>query len=201
MKVYIACNRFQFLAAKVASYSFSRFGFETKIINVENYRQITKFFNRHYLKKGKKVIFRNDLQSFTFLRFLIPELFLNTDPILIIDPDMFAIKDPIGLTSLLNKDSDIFCSFVNNKPRTEIMLFKPFKKIWNFDLIINKVFNFELDYDDLFSLNFLEKINLDKIDNKYNVLDSIDDTSIILHTTQRITQPWKEGLKVDFQRH
>ena len=40
-----------------------------------------------------------------------------------------------------------------------------------------------------------------KISNNYNSLDSINNDTVLLHTTNRITQPWKEGLKVDFEIH
>ena len=45
MKVYITSNRYQNLAAKVAAYSFSRFGYETQIINVEDFDKIKSNFN------------------------------------------------------------------------------------------------------------------------------------------------------------
>ena len=38
--------------------------------------------------------------EFTFTRFLIPELARSEDPILIIDPDVFAIKDPISILKI-----------------------------------------------------------------------------------------------------
>ena len=65
MKIYIQSNRFQQLAAKVSEDTFKSFGLETEIILAENYKQITNFFGNSYIRKGKKVIFRDDLQSFT----------------------------------------------------------------------------------------------------------------------------------------
>ena len=201
MKVYITSNRYQNLAAKVAAYSFSRFGYETQIINVEDFDKIKSNFKKKYLKKGKIKIFEDDLQSFTFLRFLIPSHFKSKDLILIIDPDIFAIKDPSDLIKEFKQKNHIHCTFLNEKPRTELMLVDPNNIDWNFDEIINKIFNFKLDYNDLFSLNFNSKNKIEKIDNKFNELDKIKDSSVILHTTQRITQPWKLGLKVDFQKN
>ena len=40
-----------------------------------------------------------------------------------------------------------------------------------------------------------------ELDINYNSHDIITKDTILLHTTRRITQPWKEGLDVDFERH
>ena len=42
-------------------------------------------------------------------------------------------------------------------------------------------------------------LRVKKIDNRYNEHDKILDETILLHTTNRITQPWKEGLNIDFE--
>ena len=39
------------------------------------------------------------------------------------------------------------------------------------------------------------------LDQNLNSLDTINDKTFLLHTTNRITQPWKEGLDVDFKIH
>ena len=44
-------------------------------------------------------------------------------------------------------------------------------------------------------------IRIKKISNNYNSLDTINNETVLLHTTNRITQPCKEGLKVDFEIH
>ena len=36
------------------------------------------------------------------------------------------------------------------------------------------------------------------LEEKWNQFDAIDENTKLLHTTQRITQPWKAGLPVDF---
>ena len=57
-------------------------------------------------------LLKNDLQSFTLLRFLAPELEENKELILVIDPDIFAIKDPIEILNYHNENSDISCTFM-----------------------------------------------------------------------------------------
>ena len=72
---------------------------------------------------------------------------------------------------------------------------------WKFEEIVNQVFNLKLDYSDLMNLSFDKNIKIKKISNIYNSLDSMSNETVLLHTTNRITQPWKEGLKVDFEIH
>ena len=201
MKIYIQSNRFQGIAAKVSSETFNSFGHSSEIIYVENFNEITKYFGRKYLRKGKEKIFKDDLQSFTLLRFLIPELTKSEEPILIIDPDIFAIKDPITILEDVKNDKKLYCTFQNKKPRTEVMVLNPKHKLWNFEKILEDLFDLRFDYNDLFNLNFLDPDLLEKLDNKYNSLDEIKDETVLLHTTNRRTQPWKEGLKIDFEIH
>ncbi len=201
MKIYIQSNRFQGIAAKVSSETFNSFGHSSEIIYVEDFKEITKYFGRKYLRKGKEKIFKDDLQSFTLLRFLIPELAKSEEPILIIDPDIFAIKDPITILENIKNDKKLYCTFLNGKPRTEVMLLNPKHKLWSFEEILRDLFDLKIDYDNLFKLNFLNLDLLERLDNKYNALDEIKDETVLLHTTNRLTQPWKEGLKIDFEIH
>ena len=201
MKIYIQSNRIQEIAAKVSSETFNSFGLSSKIVFVEDYKEITKYFGKSYLRKGKKVIFKDDLQSFTLLRFLIPELSDSKSPIMIIDPDIFAIKNPISILNEIKNDQKLYCTFIDNKPRTEMMVLNPKSKFWSFEKILKDLFDLKIDYDDLFKLKFLSYSSLEKLDRKYNSLDEINYETVLLHTTNRKTQPWKEGLKIDFEVH
>ena len=88
MKIFIQSNRYQFTAAKVAKFSFEKFGYTCKIVNIEDEVRLKKYFNKKYLRNNKIKTFKDDLQSFTLLRFLIPELVDNNEKIMIIDPDV-----------------------------------------------------------------------------------------------------------------
>ena len=201
MKIYIQSNRFQQIAAKVSAETFNSFGHTPKIIYVEDFKEITKYFGSTYLRKGKKVIFKDDLQSFTLLRFLISGLVNSKKPIMIIDPDIFAIKNPISILDSFKDSNKIYCTFINNNPRTEVMLLNPEKKFWNFEKILKDLFDLKIDYDDLFKLKFLNHNSFEELNIKYNSLDQINNETVLLHTTNRKTQPWKEGLKIDFEIH
>ena len=71
MKVFIQSNSFQSIAAKVAKYSFERFGCNVEIMSVEENKILKDKLNKKMLRNKKVVKYKNDLQSFTLLRFLI----------------------------------------------------------------------------------------------------------------------------------
>ncbi len=201
MKIYIQSNKFQNIAANVAKYSFERFGHDVKIISVEENELLVKYLNKKILRNGKLSTYKNDLQSFTLLRFLAPELDENKELILVIDPDIFAIKDPIEILNYHNENSDISCTFYDNIPRSEMMLIDTKKIKWNFEKITKDIFDLKMDYSYLMKLSFDHNLKINKISKRFNSHDIIHEDTILLHTTNRITQPWKINLKVDFDRN
>ena len=50
-------------------------------------------------------------------------------------------------------------------------------------------------------MDVYDKKSIIEIPKKYNQHDIIYQETCMLHTTQRITQPWKHGLKINFERH
>jgi hypothetical protein len=198
MNVYIQTNSKQFLASKVSAYSFVRFGHNVKLMSFEESEILKKYLGKKYLKNGKLKTYENDLQSFTPLRFLAPTLNNNKDLILVIDPDIFAINDPKIILDNVNDDYDLYCTSYNQILRSEMMLVNAKKIQWNFEKIIKELFEFKIDYKDLMSLSFDTSLKIKIIENKFNSHDKITDDTILLHTTNRITQPWKEDLLIDF---
>ena len=111
------------------------------------------------------------------------------------------MKSPKDLFSEIdNNEHDIACTFYNGSPRSEMMLLNAKKVNWNFKSLIEKLFNLELDYSDLMNLSFNENLKIKNIDKKYNSHDNINSDTVLLHTTNRLTQPWKEGLKINFEK-
>jgi len=200
MKVYIQSNKYQKIAAKVAAYSFERFGLKTEYLNFEDNKFLNHYLGHSYLRKGKNCIFKDDLQSFTILRFLAPQINKYKEKILVIDPDVFALKDPSHMINLIS-NFDIACTFRNNFPRSEVMLINANKVNWKFEDICKKMFNKQIDYTKLINLSFDENLQVKKIKSDYNSIDIVNDETILLHTSNRITQPWKEGLKINFEVH
>ena len=153
------------------------------------------------MRKGKIKTFKDDLQSFTLLRFYGPEFIDYKGKILVIDPDVFALKNPKDISNFLNQDNYLACTFIDQKPRSEVMMIDATRIKWKFKEIIEKLFNLEIDYDDLMNLSFDKNLKINELDLCYNSHDQITEDSILLHTTNRITQPWKEGLDIDFERY
>ncbi len=204
MKILIQRNSKQKLASKIAAASFIKLGIPANdilFLEFENNTLLNSKVGKKYFRKGKIKIFKNDLQSFTLLRFYGPEFVNYKEKILIIDPDVFAIKNLNNISSFLDNNNSLACTFINDKPRTEIMLVNTEKVKWKFNEIIEKLFNLEIDYNDLMNLDFDKNLKISKLDINYNSHDNIEEDTILLHTTNRITQPWKEGLDVDFERH
>ena len=204
MKILIQSNNKQKLASKIAAASFIKQGFthdDIKFLEFENNSLLKSKINKKYLRKGKIKTFKDDLQSFTLLRFYGPEFINYKGKILVIDPDVFAIKNPKDISNFLNKDNYLACTFIDQKPRSEVMMIDATRIKWKFKEIIEKLFNLEIDYDDLMNLSFDKNLKINELDMCYNSHDKITADSILLHTTNRITQPWKEGLDIDFERY
>jgi len=204
MKIYIQTNDQQRLASKIAMASFIKFGFNRNnifFLDINKNDFLKSFFNCEYIRNGSIVKFKDDLQSFTLLRFLAPEMNNYRDKILIIDPDVFACKDPNVIFDELGPKDQLCCTFYDNHPRSEVMLLNASKVKWKFKEIVYKLFKKEIDYKDLINLSFEKNRPIKEISKKYNSYDEIKNNTVLLHTTQRITQPWKEGLKIDFEKY
>tara|TARA_Y100000590_G_C15701491_1_gene1006959 strand:+ start:1538 stop:2380 length:843 start_codon:yes stop_codon:yes gene_type:complete len=202
MKVYIQSNRYQLIAANVAKYSFERFGCKVNIMDAEKNELLKKSFNKNIIRNKKTITYKDDLQSFTLLRFLAPQLDNYKNKILVIDPDIFALKNPKDLyDKFVNETINIVCTYYGESPRSEMMMINANKVSWKFEKIVEDLFNLQLDYSDLMKLKFDNSLVINKIENKYNSHDKLDENTVLLHTTSRITQPWKIGLNVDFERH
>jgi hypothetical protein len=203
MKILIQANKFQRLAAEVSKYSFIKQGIkDVEIINLEDQNILIKNFGKKYLRNGKLTTYEyNDLQSFTLLRFIPTKLPIK-DFCLIVDPDIFAVTNPIPeIEKILDNKIDIFCTKINNQLRSEVMILNLKNNIWDFESIINDLFSQKIDYSDLINLKFIKEKKIKIINNKFNEHDNMLTDTIFLHTTNRLTQPWKEGLKINFKTY
>ena len=144
----------------------------------------------------------NDLQSFTLLRFIPPKI--HNDFCLVIDPDVFLVKDPTYELSkyIANNNFKMFCTNKEGKIKSEVCLIncKEFN-LWDFDELIEEMFLGKVDYQDIINFNFLSIDKIGNLNENFNVWDNLNDSTIFLHTTNRLTQPWKQGLKVDFKMY
>ncbi len=210
--VFIHTNPKQIVGAKVGEHALRRFSgntdkFDIRIINTEDYPYIAEHDQREYLRDGApRVWLKDDLQSFTPLRFLPPELMGYEGRAVIMDPDIFAVAD---IHELLTRDMEgnaIMCrrrsgpkGAVDNCYASSVMLLDCARlKHWKAREFFEAMFRFELDYHDLICLKAEDRGTIGFFENEWNDFDRLTDATKLLHNTKRRTQPWKTGLPVDF---
>ena len=62
--------------------------------------------------------------------------------------------------------------------------------------IIQDILSLNLDYYDLLNLQNTNLL-IHELDHSWNDFDSMDERTKFLHLTQKITQPWRKGLKLN----
>jgi hypothetical protein len=213
LSVFIHTNPKQIVGAKVGEYALRRFSrhedqFDVRIINTDDYPYISDHDQREYLRDGApRVWLKEDLQSFTPLRFLPPELMGYDGRAVIMDPDIFAVAD---IYELLTRDMEghaIMCrrrsgpkGAVDNCYASSVMLLDCAKlRHWRAREFFEAMFAFELDYHDLICLKAEDRSTIGFFENEWNDFDRLTADTKMVHTTRRKTQPWKTGLKVDWR--
>ena len=98
MKIFICTNDNQAIGAKVSKQAFlNRSSFkdcDIEIIHESDFPELKRFFSLPYKRKGKMTDHeKNDMQSFTLLRFIIPELMNYQGRALVVDPDVFLVRN------------------------------------------------------------------------------------------------------------
>src|SRR5260221_7062014 len=97
--IFMHTNAKQILGAIVSKYSFERFApvpgaFDVKLIENKDYPWFLDHEGKPYLRDGlKRGWLNDDLQSFTVLRFMPPELMGYEGRSIVVDPDVFAVSD------------------------------------------------------------------------------------------------------------
>ncbi len=105
--VFIHVNHKQWLGAVVGKYALEKYSnnndkFDVQFIEVKDQTFMFEREGQLYKRAGDKRIWLNDdLQSFTPLRFMPPQLMGYKGRAVVIDPDVFAVRD---VWELLNRD-------------------------------------------------------------------------------------------------
>jgi hypothetical protein len=209
-QIFIQTNAKQEIGARVSAYSMKRSarnpdGFDVTIIRQEDYPFFRAREGQRYTRQGSGFVWRNDdLQSFTPLRFMPPELMGYAGRALVVDPDVFAVSD---VTELLGRDMGghaILCRRLTKLRRqrfaSSVMLLDCAKlEHWNVERDFNALFEGTRDYDDWISLELEPKGSIGLLEPEWNDFDRLTRRTRLLHTTRRRTQPWKTGLPVDYR--
>lgn len=211
MKLFIHTNHKQYLVAKIAEYSFRKMSrhnevFDVEITQLKDHPALWKRDGRPYLREGARTVWRNDdLQSFTPLRFLPPQLMGYKGRAVVTDPDVFALTDVFDLLSMDMEEKAILCKKVHPKDggaayyASSVMLLDCAKLThWRWEENISEMFEFKRDYRRWMGLLTEQEETLGCLDETWNCFDRLDETTKLLHNTGRITQPWKTGLPIDF---
>lgn len=203
-KVYIHTNNKQLIGAKVGKFLWNKLGFNNvEIINVDENPCLDSLWGKEYLRGGKLERFsRCDLQSFTLSRFL-PES-LSDDKYIVTDPDVFPVSKYV-VSNIEKLFSSAWNGIYATKGKTffnSSVMIRTGKKspLWNFEKILEALVNKQVDYNDIMLLKFIRP-KVDVLESVFNSFDKLDADTLLLHNTRRITQPWKEGLPVDFINH
>jgi hypothetical protein len=208
--VVIHTNDKQMLGALVSAHSFRRNSrtpdaFDVRIVNASEFRELQE--RDHSLLRGGHVREwdPDDLQSFTPVRFAIPELLGYEGSALVTDPDVFAVGDAAELFGRNLDGKAIWCTprpgyhRITDPLATSVMLLDCAKlKHWRFAEQLQKLWAHEIDYLDWINLRLEDLETIGLLEPEWNDFDRLTPATKLLHNTKRRTQPWKTGLPIDF---
>ncbi|MGH7961503.1 MAG: hypothetical protein ACRERD_06705 [Candidatus Binatia bacterium] len=209
--VFIHTNHRQLIGALVSAYSLRRNSkyadaFAVRILYQEEYPFFQARKGHKFLHNGGKRAWRNDdLQSFTLLRFLPPELMGYQGRAVVIDPDVFAVGDIYELLSQNMYGKALMCVARpghNDEPdylASSVMLLDCTKLTdWRCEEQFNEMFAFTRDYTIWMNLGLEPRERIGLLEPEWNHFDVLNDKTKLLHNTKRLTQPWKTGLPKDY---
>jgi hypothetical protein len=208
--VFIHTNEKQIVGALVSKYSFQRFAsdktaFEVRLIHTKDYPYLAAFEGRKYLRGGlMREWVNDDLQSFTVLRFMPPELMGYEGRSIVVDPDVFCVSD---IAPLIARDMNSKAILARrrgansaNEFASSVMLLDNSKlKHWTVEKNFEEMFEFKRDYSDWINLKLEPRDSIGILEDVWNDFDRLTPETRLIHNTHRRTQPWKTGLKVDFR--
>jgi hypothetical protein len=211
--VFIHTNHRQRVGALVSQHSIRRSSahndaFEVRLIETRDHPFLKAREGQLYLRDGlKRVWLNDDLQSFTPLRFMPPELMGYQGRAIVIDPDVFAVAD---LHELLTRDmagKAILCRTHSGIKRSvrgsfasSVMLLDCARlRHWRVEQQFGELFAFKRDYTSWVGLHDEDPDTIGTFEPEWNDFDRLTERTRMLHNTRRKTQPWKTGLPVDFR--
>jgi hypothetical protein len=208
--VFIHTNRAQLVGALVSAYSLTRNSshaeaFDVRLLHREEHPFFLEREGKRYLRDGRWRTWHNDdLQSFTPLRFMPPELMDYTGRALVIDPDIFAVGDVFELLSRDMGDRAILCRRRSGWKKRDcwassVMLLDNARlRHWHCEEQWGELFEGRRDYAEWICLRLEPEETIGLLENEWNDFDRLTERTRLLHNTRRWTQPWKTGLPVDF---
>lgn len=211
--VFIHTNHKQIIGALVAQYALQRNSqhaeqFDVRIIHIDDYPYFKAREGDLYLRDGvKRAWLNDDLQSFTPLRFMPPELMGYQGRAVVIDPDIFALGDIWELLSRDMQGKAILCrmrsgpkGLIDKCKASSVMLLDCAKLThWCVEQQFNELFEFKRDYMPWVCLKMERPDSIGFFEQEWNDFDKLTAKTKMLHNTRRLTQPWKSGLPIDWR--
>ena len=210
-RVYIQTNEEQYLGALVAAYALRRNSrhadkFSVEILHYKDFPWLHAKEGQKFLRGLEQRVWkRDDLQSFTPLRFMPPKLMNYAGRSVVIDPDCFAVGDIWDLLSRDMQGKALMCRI--RPPLKEMPAYRASSVMlldnarlthWDAERTFNEMFDFKVDYLKWVKLEYEPDEAVGLLENEWNDFDHLSPATKILHTTYRRTQPWKTGLPIDF---
>ncbi|WP_458096256.1 hypothetical protein [Roseomonas sp. WA12] len=209
--VFIHTNAKQRLGALVSAHSFRRNArepgtFNVRLIEAEGSGPLRAAEGRSFIRDGhSRAWHMDDLQSFTPLRFAVPDAMGHRGVALVVDPDVFAVGDVGELFARDRAGKAIWCrarpghnGAADYLASSVMLLDCALLPHWRFEPMLEDLFAGRLDYVELIELRRENREKIGLLDPVWNSFDTLTPETRLLHTTKRRTQPWKTGLPVDF---
>ena len=210
--VFIHTNERQIVGALVAQHALKRNSrqpdaFDVRILHTQDHPFLAAHEGLPFKRDGIIRHWRNDdLQSFTPLRFMPPELMGYEGRALVIDPDIFCVADVNELLTRDMQGAAVMCR-LRNGPKgvfgyfaSSVMLLDCAKlRHWRCQEQFEELFTFKRDYMDWISLKLEPRDSIGLFEKEWNDFDRLTAKTKMLHNTRRMTQPWKTGLPIDFE--
>jgi hypothetical protein len=208
--VIVHTNDKQMLGALVSAHSYRRnsgdpHAFEVRILRAEDRPELQER-GRTFLRGGHvREWDPDDLQSFTPLRYAVPDEVGHQGLALVTDPDVFAVGDVGELFTRDLQGKAIWCrprpgyDKITDPLATSVMLLDCSKlPHWRFKEDIEALWQHRIDYLDWINLKREDLSTIGLLEPEWNDFDHLTPRTKLLHNTKRRTQPWKSGLPVDF---
>jgi hypothetical protein len=208
--VIVHTNDKQMLGALVSAYSYRRNSrnpdaFDVRILRAEDYSEL-QARGRTLLRGGHvRAWDPDDLQSFTPLRYAVPDVVGHQGLALVTDPDVFAVGDVGELFARDLQGKAIWCrprpgyDAITDPLATSVMLLDCGKlPHWRFQDDLKALWAHRLDYLDWINLKREKLETIGLLEREWNDFDHLTPRTKLLHNTKRRTQPWKTGLPIDF---
>jgi len=206
--VFIHTNHKQYIGALVSMHSMRRNSknsdkFDVKLIEYKDHKDLfSKYEGRTYSRDGDSRTWDpEDLQSFTPLRFMPPELMNYEGRAVVVDPDVFAVQDVWELLSRDMQGKAVMCRQRGTPPHyaSSVMLLDCAKlKHWKLADDFDKLFTREREYKKWMNIGYQDPATIGLFEPEWNDFDKLTSKTKMIHNTRRKTQPWKAGLPVDF---